>query len=688
MRQQERQSIFTAQIRQPEKLAPAHGMNETNPSGLSQELLDDFFTEADQHLLNIRNALLGFETSGSEANYDPQIIGQLFLDFHSFKGISAIVGLEPAESLAHATEDLLRLMRSGKVQPNDKLLNALSGATRKLEQIVAALREKKPLPGYESELNEIKSQCPDPLLSEAAAPQSKRDPASFAEKSKKGQRATGSVFKFTFSPSLELNAKKININTIREELLRVGKIVKSTPVVKGKGVIVFEFLVATNQVLKNTPEWKAKGVTIEFVNEPELPESGSADDSQVIAEDTHNPFLAPSHIVRVDLKRLDDLLRIVGEMVIHRSRLDIELARLSHAGNHVDLRGVHEVNRMLGRSLRQMREDIMGIRLVPIREIFARLPFVIRDLARQSSKKVRLEIEGEETAIDKYLIEHLKDPLLHMVRNAFSHGIETAAERKAASKPEEATIKLSAFATAGSVVIKVRDDGKGVNVNAILQRAKQLGLEAPATDNDAILGILCSPGFSIRDDADRMSGRGVGMAVVQSAVKELGGKLSLETEEGRGTQFTLKLPLTVVIAETFLVSAAGQTCAVPQSSVREILHTTEEDIRTADGIEMVSYRGGVLPLTRLAGLFRLKNSNSGLRCILVITSERGSVGLLVDKVIGQREVVVRTIRDPLIQVPGISGVTEIGDGKPVLILDGVALTTGSVRPANSSDFAQ
>jgi two-component system chemotaxis sensor kinase CheA len=178
------------------------------------------------------------------------------------------------------------------------------------------------------------------------------------------------------------------------------------------------------------------------------------------------------------------------------------------------------------------------------------------------------------------------------------------------------------------------------------------------------------------------------MSVVQATINELGGKLTLESEAGKGTQFTLRLPLTVVIAETLLVSAAGQTCAVPQSSVREIFHATETDIRKVDGIEMVSYRGGVLPVTRLEGLFHLKSNDQPVKSMLVITAERGSVGLLVEKVLGQREVVVRAFRDPLIQVAGVSGATELGDGKPVLILDGVALTAGNVRPDDNLNFAQ
>jgi len=375
------------------------------------------------------------------------------------------------------------------------------------------------------------------------------------------------------------------------------------------------------------------------------------------------------------------LMRITGELVIQRSRLDAQLARLNGNGGHGDLRGVQEVSGGLGRSLKELREAIMRVRLIPVAEIFARMPFVVRDLSRQTQKKVRLQLGGQETEVDKYLIERLKDPLLHLVRNAFSHGVETPAERAAASKPEDATIELAASTVGDSVIVEVRDDGRGINPNAIAQRARKLGLEVPETlDNEALLKILCSSGFSTREDVDLTSGRGVGMAVVQATVRELGGNLSLDTEEGRGTRFTIRLPLTLAIAETFIVEAAGQTCAVPQSFVREILHQREADIQTVNGIEMISYREGVLPVVRLANLFRLTGAPKPKLCLLVIASDRGSVGLLTEQVIGQREVVVSALQDPLIQVPGISGATELGDGKPVLILDGAALTSGPVRP--------
>jgi two-component system chemotaxis sensor kinase CheA len=652
-------------------------------SGLKQEFLEDFFTEADEHLLSIRLSLLKLEACGSEGE-GHNLMGEIFHHFHSFKGISAIAGLEPAEALAHATEDLLRLFRSGQGEADQRRLNLLGSATQKLEQMVAAFRTHKPLPDHRPLLAELNTECPREPVAEAGAPPIQEEHEVPPDPVHRAHLRGLGVWKYTFCPSQALSLQKININAIRAQLAQAGEILKSTPVVKGKGVISFEFLIAREQAPTDGKEWGARGVVIQAGEEPDASGLISAAGPQAKEPSAHNPFLAPSHIVRVDLDRLDELLRTVGELVIHRSRLEIELGRLVPKGGHVDLSGVREVNRMLGRSLRRIREDIMRIRLIPVGEIFSRLPFVVRDLSRETPKKVRLKLEGQETAIDKYLIEKLKDPLLHMVRNAFSHGIESAGERAAKLKPEEATIELSASVAGDSVTLKVRDDGRGIDAKAILERARQLGLKPPAAaDNDTILRILCSPGFSTRDGADRTSGRGVGMSVVHTTVKELGGKLALESEAGKGTLFTLSLPLTVVIAETLLVSSAGQTCAVPQNSIREIFHAPEADLQWVDGMEVVSYRGGILPVTRLAGLFKLKSNGQAVWCILVISSERGSVGLLVEKVVGQREVVVRTFRDPLVQVNGVSGATELGDGKPVLILDGAALTSGNVRPADT-----
>jgi len=267
------------------------------------------------------------------------------------------------------------------------------------------------------------------------------------------------------------------------------------------------------------------------------------------------------------------------------------------------------------------------------------------------------------------------------VRNAFSHGIENADQRLAASKPAEGTIVLRAFASGESVIIQIRDDGQGIDRAQVAQRATSLNIPLPEQlDQAGVLSLLCAPGFSTRDEADLTSGRGVGMAVVKTTVSELGGTLALETTPGQGTQFTLRLPLTLSIVDTLIVSVGDHTCAVPQAFVEEIVLISEKSITTIKQVETTPYRDGLLPLVRLRSLFRAEPSKRNESPVLVVSSDRGSTGLVVDRVHTRREVVVRPMRDPLIQVPGIAGATELGDGRPVLILDALALTRGAVRP--------
>ena len=392
--------------------------------------------------------------------------------------------------------------------------------------------------------------------------------------------------------------------------------------------------------------------------------------------------LTPSHIVRVDLARLDDLMRIVGEMVIHRSRLE---ERIHQVGGEQP--GLKEVNLSLSRSLREMREAITRVRMVPIGELFARMPFVVRDLGRDSGKKAKVTLLGVQTEVDKFLVERLKEPLLHLVRNAFSHGIESTADRVAAGKPAEAVITLQAASAGEFVLITVGDDGRGIDTAAVGRRAVALGLTVPAElGNEAVLGILCAPGFSTREEADRASGRGVGMAVVANTIRELGGTLTLETSLGQGTEFTLKVPLSLSIADAITVGVGSQICAVPQNAVDEIIQLPAAQRRTISQSEVVPYRDGLLPLVRLASMFGGGKPTGDKLTILVVSSDRGAVGLVVDRVLSQREIVIRPLADPLLRVRGISGATELGDGRPILILNPAALTEGVTRPPKTASL--
>jgi len=313
----------------------------------------------------------------------------------------------------------------------------------------------------------------------------------------------------------------------------------------------------------------------------------------------------------------------------------------------------------------------MRVRLVPVGEIFRRMPFVVRDLASEMNKRVKLEIAGQHTEIDKFLIERMMDPILHLVRNAVAHGVETVAERRAGGKSEEGTLTLSAATVGEVVVIEIVDDGRGIEPAAIRRRAAAAGLSVPEGDLDpeALLAILCAPGFSTRDAADRGSGRGVGMAVVRTTVRELGGSMIVDSVPGQGTRFAIQLPLTLAITDAIIAVVGDQTFAVPQSAVREVIEVDPDAVRRFENNEIVRHRDGVLPLLRLADAFGLDARPRNSLHVLVAGVGHAAAGIIVDRVRGQREIVVRAISDPIVKVAGISGATDLGDGRVVLILD-------------------
>lgn len=650
------------------------------PPELRAELLNDFYSESDEHLNAIRDALLVLEGCVGRVEVDQAALERLFRSFHSFKGISAIVGLKPAELLAHRAEDYLRDLSRGLAPLAAAGLDVLMAATHRLEQVVRAHREGQPIPEIDSVLKELAAGGMARSRShvETKAPVSPV-PSTVATDIEVARARGAVVWRCTFAPAAELDQRGINVRAVRARLGEAGDILSSASQVGAGGVVKFDFIVALRETPSDLESWEKDGLTFQPIEQPG--ENPVPSEPAPAAPDQHNPFVAPSHVVRVDLTRLDELMRLTGELVVHRSRLDEQLTRAARGESALDIEKIEEVNASLARALRDLREGIMRVRLVPVAEIFSRMPFVVRDLARESGRKVRLNLSGQQTEIDKFLVERLKEPLLHLVRNGVSHGVESAEERVAAGKPPVGTISLHASTVGDSVIIEVADDGRGVDPKQVAERAAAQGLAVPETlDNGALLALLCTPGFSTRDEADRAAGRGVGMAVVNSATRELGGTLAMHSQRGNGTRFILRLPLTLAIAEAFIVSSGEETFAVPQTFVQEVLQMTADQVHRVNRTELLPYRDSVLPLLRLGSLLRGAAPTPLRSLVLVLSTERGSVGLVVDRIHGQREVVVQSIRDPLLKVPGIAGATELGDGRPVLILDAAALTEGVVRP--------
>jgi two-component system, chemotaxis family, sensor kinase CheA len=564
-------------------------------------------------------------------------------------------------------ESVLRAIRQGDITLDGATLESLLEGANALEAVIVARREGRAIPSGGAAiaaLSEIASARVEP---NASVPPAVR-PA---------PEAHGWIVRFV--PSPELVERGVKVDTIRARLQQIGKILSVTPQVRPGGGIAFEFEVQTDDEA-SLASWSGDGISFE----PASLAGASAPAAIAVEEMSAGPRAwevasgAPANFVRVDLARLDDLMRLAGDLVVTRARLDDTLQRVERLVPSREYRLLQEHESLMERQLRDLREAIMRVRLVPVGEVFRRMPFVVRDLARDVGKRVRLEIAGQSTEIDKFLIERIMDPIMHLVRNAVGHGIETVDRRVAAGKPPEGTIRLGASTIGESVIIEIADDGAGIDLAEVAQRggAKGLHTDDGALDTRLLLDIICASGFSTRDEADRISGRGVGMAVVRGTVQELGGTLDLATEPGRSTTFTITLPLTLAVIDAIIAHVGDQTFAVPQSAVQEVIEVEPDRLRLLEQNELFTYRGKALPMVRLARLFHIAAGTRPRLHAIVVGTGLNAVGLLVDRVVGHREIVVKTIDDPLIHVAGVSGATELGDGRLVLILDVAGLSRG------------
>lgn len=641
------------------------------------EFLDDFYAECDEHLTLIRRELLALEAFVRQPRVDRALLDNLFRGFHSLKGLAAMVGVVEVEQLAHQMESFLRFLRQEQVVLADESLEALIVGTRLLEQAVAARRMSQPPPDIGAALARLAALAPEEAPAEPARAAARPEPHAPApgltpEEHARlaAARARGDeIWEISFVPSPALAERDVNVNTVRARLQASGELIRAIPRVTGPSGLAFEFLLAAGPGALG--DWEDSGIT----QKPYAPPTAAPAIGAAYHAGAASAPAAPANVVRVDLERLDDLMQMVGELIVSRARLEDQLARLEPRCSVAEWRALQDASLALERQLRGLRAGVMRARLVPIGDVFARMQFVVRDLAHELRKQVALELRGQDTAIDKYVVERMLDPLLHLVRNAVGHGLETADERVARGKPPAGTIALRAAAAGDVVTIEVEDDGRGVDADRVAARARALGLidDAAPLDAERLLQLLCAPGFSTRAEADRVSGRGVGMNVVQRTVHELGGTLSLATQPGRGARFTIQVPLTLAVADAVLAAVGGRTFAVPLPTVREIIRIEPGQITPLERGEVMFHRGVALPLVRLARRFGLPEAAGGGRYAFVIGGGRGAVGLVVDELLGKREIVVRPIGDRLARVSGISGATELADGRLALILDTAAL---------------
>jgi two-component system chemotaxis sensor kinase CheA len=639
----------------------------------TSDLFPDYLVECDEHLTGTKQLLLDIESNPAGASRE-QLDG-LFRHFHTIKGLSGIAGVREAEQLSHHLEDYLGVLRKGGTVLNSDGISVLIDGVKTLEEVIGARRDNLPAPEIGPLIARVTALLPvraNPDVTPPGAPAA----SSTANRRESGPspdklvaigaalREGARAWRVTFVPTPALAERGTNVGSVRERLKALGEIIHAEPI-PVPGGISFAFIVISRDT-SFAASIAGEGLT---VLQYELPATTP------LAEPVQEPLsIAPRNVVRVDLGRLDELMRTVGELVITRARLDNALDRVASAIPAAERRELQETSLTVERQLRDLREGVMRVRLVPVRDVFARMRFVVRDLARETGQEIDLVLTGEQTEIDKFVVERLADPLLHLVRNAVSHGLESAPERVTVGKPARGRIDLRAAAAGGAVVVEVEDDGRGIDPERVFARAQERGLVPPGgwSDPGAVLDLICMPGFSTRDTADRASGRGVGMDVVRRAVEELGGSLEMTTRPAKGTRFSARLPLTLAIADALIVAVGNQTYAAPQTAIREVVLVESKTLTALENNELLRHHGGVVSLLRLSDLFGASRP-SGSFPALIVGEGAQAVALAVDRVLGLREIVVRQLSDPLVQAPGLAGATELGDGRAILILDAIGL---------------
>ena len=378
--------------------------------------------------------------------------------------------------------------------------------------------------------------------------------------------------------------------------------------------------------------------------------------------------------IRVDVSRLDSLVNLVGELVLSRNRLSQIAGELENKfENEYLVEQLLDVTSAIGMNTTELQLAIMKTRMIAIGKVFNKFPRVVRDIARDTGKEIELIISGEETELDKQVIESIGDPLLHMIRNSCDHGVETPDVRLAKGKPRMGTVNLSAYHEGNHVVIEIKDDGAGMDPNKLKRKAIEKGVitvdEANSMDDKQAFALIFKPGFSTAEKITNISGRGVGMDVVRTNIEKLNGIITIDSKIDEGSTFYLKLPLTLAIIQALLVEVAGETFAIPLASVVETVRITNEEIHSFEGREVLKLRDRVLSLIRLDEAFALDELEQDEIYVVVVALAEKQLGFIVDKLIGQEEIVIKSLGDYLGGNPGIAGATITGDGRVRLILD-------------------
>ncbi|MER2560420.1 MAG: chemotaxis protein CheA [Myxococcaceae bacterium] len=650
-----------------------------------------FFDESREHVRTLEERLIELDAPAVDA----ELMGVLFRAAHSIKGSSGLLGFEAITRLTHAMENVLDGLRNVEIKPSPPLTTLLLEATDMLSKLVGYAQDNEPAP----DLGPLCARLDAASGSKQAQPAAAPAPAPVAK---------DTVWHVTFQPQPEMFARGQDPALVLRELVSLGTV--SEVQAQLDALPSLERLdpercflswrvrletKASEADLKEVFAFVDDVATVQLECEPEaLPELPQTAEAAPEAEKSDKPDVearpgdkkAEQQTLRVSTNKVDKLVNLVGELVIAQAMISRCLADFEPSKLSTMVQAVAD----LERHTREMQDQVMNIRMVPVGSIFGRFRRLIRDLSGSLGKDLRLELIGEDTEMDKSMVEHLADPLMHLVRNAADHGLERSEARVAAGKPAHGTITLSARHQGGNVVVDIVDDGAGLDTQRIFDKAVERGLLPPGEMPSAerVHELIFAAGFSTANAVTDLSGRGVGMDVVKRSVDAMNGSIAISTTKGHGTRFRITLPLTLAIIDGMSLRVGQSTFVLPLNQVVETLPLSTAPVKSIYGHgEVVLVRGDPLPMVRLARALQVEDEPEGVGRPLAVILETGDVrfALRVDELLGKAQFVIKSLEPNFSRPDGVLGATIMGDGSVSLILDVPGLARlGDVR-ARSDD---
>ncbi len=674
----------------------------------TERVRDEFLSEAQEIVETLSRNLLDLDASVRAGSIDPGLVNEAFRAVHTLKGLAGLFGAARLGHLSHRLEDLLDDLRLGRMVLGPEVLDALFASVDVYGRLLALEREGKddPSPAADELLARLERLGADAPNRAVPVSEYDLDPGLLAvlteyEEHRLRSNLEQKMRLYRLRVEFDLTTIDKALEEMKTRAKRHGEIITYLPAGEATSADAIELdllmasrddlatligtLGADNVVIEEIPRRRPS-----IVAQPQRPTHGAlalqSDESvsPAVAGDAaleQGPSLRSlTQTVRVDIRKLDALMNVVGELAIVRGALARLADRLRVEGQRQLTTELQRLHRSFERRLAEMQAGILEVRMVPLGQVFDRLARVVRQIGREMNKEIRLVITGSETEIDKLIVEELSDPLMHMIRNAIDHGIEEAPRRAEVGKPPAGTIALNAYQKGNHVMIEVEDDGGGIDEQAVLDKAVKLGKLAPEDvselSREELLGLVFLPGVSTRDVADDVSGRGVGMDIVKTNIARLGGIIDVQSETGIGTKMTITLPITLAIVSALMVHVADQVYAIPLSTVSEALSLEPRMSRMLDGREVITLRGQTLALCRLDRVLLLDRQKKPVprkSFVVVVTLGNRRLGLVVDHLVGQQDIVIKPLGPSLARVRGFAGATELGDQRVGLVLDAAAI---------------